>query len=200
MGSMLDVIGALVIGGMFIITMMTSIFKIQQLSYNSNMLTTLNKTSELVTRVIDYEYLARLGNGLKDKSSIITEANDTTFTFRYKKATAIIPVSMQLRTHTTISNIYNFGVYVNSSATPSLGTFLLEAKNTGTGAKKSIFTYYNENDARIMTPNDSLQYIRSMRLSLYFVYEGRLTGAGVGVDKRYRNQIYLWKYFNNMWR
>ncbi len=194
MGSLLDALGAVVIGGLFLIAMFNALSNVQAVGYNTNMQTTLNEISErVISGTIDDDtgetipgisngYLSKVGAGIDSLAVLL--ATDSTFQFRIKDS-----VSASI----DIILIYkeNDSLKLTRNGSMEFGPFELSQNSNNLK-----FTYYDVNENEITSPQDSLSYIRSVRIDIEFfanTYRG-------DIDKRaINNKIVLWQYFKNLY-
>lgn len=181
MVSLLEAIGATIIGGIFILTMITSIINIQAVGVNTSQQIGLVKISEDVVSVIE-SYLSVVGAGVADSAIISTQ--DTLFTYSYADSVGgsrhIVNIEQE-----NINGEKQLSVYVDGSVTPALGPF--ELSDFGIQ-----FTYYDVDD--IPNPADSL--VRYVQMIMEFEYDTYRDD----IDKRFiRHRIQIWKYFKNLY-
>lgn len=96
---LLDIIGAIIAGTMVIITIVNSIFNIQQMNYNIQTLLSLNTVGNEITEFIDLTYLESVGRNLKSTDQIISTAKENEFTFFTKPSyadTVLLNIRLQL--------------------------------------------------------------------------------------------------------
>ena len=181
MAAILEAIGATIIGGIFILTMITSIINIHAAGVNINQQIELVEISEDVVSVIE-TYLSLVGAGVEDSAIISTQ--DTLFTYSYADSVDgtrhIVNMAQE-----NINNSKQLSVYVDGNPTPVLGPF--ELSDFGIQ-----FTYYDANDNT--NPADSL--VRYVQMIMEFQYDTFRDD----IDKRYiRHRIQIWKYFKNLY-
>ena len=179
--SILEGIGATIIGGIFILTMITSIINIQAVGVNINQQIVLVKISEDVVSVIE-SYLSLVGASVADSAIISTQ--DTLFTYSYADSVGgsrhVVNMAQE-----NINGEKQLSVYVDGSATPVLGPF--ELSDFGIQ-----FTYYDVDD--IPNPADSL--VRYVQMIMEFEYDTYRDD----IDKRFiTHRIQIWKYFKNLY-
>ena len=190
MGSLLDAVGALAIGALFLVTMFTTLFNVQVTGQDIGLQVTLNECADLICKELDC-YLGKVGVDVS--GSDILEAEPQSFEFRSKwSIIADTTTSIENTIKIALGDIMPCGypVEVTQNDTLILGTDIalwLESLN---------FNYYNEDDRIILTPLDSLDHIRSVRLDMEFFHEGSSVGLGA---KNINTKIVFWKYFKNLY-
>lgn len=197
MGSLLDALGAVVIGGLFLVAMFNALSNVQAVGYNTNIQTTLNEISErVISGTIDDDtgeiipgisngYLSKVGAGIDSLAVLL--ATDSTFQFRIKDSvSASIDEILIYKENDSLKLMRNgsmeFGPFELSQNFNSLK-----------------FTYYDEENDSISFPiatQSSRDDIRSVRIDIEFfanTYRG-------DIDKRsINNKIVLWQYFKNLY-
>ena len=179
--AILEAIGATVIGGIFILTMITAIINIHAIGVNTNQQIELVEISEDVVSVVE-TYLSLVGAGVADSAIISTQ--DTSFTYSYADSVG------GTRHIVNMAQIDEGGskqlaVYADGSTTPVLGPF--ELSDYGVQ-----FTYYDVND----NPNPADSLVRYIQMVMEFQYDTFRDD----IDRRYiRHRIQIWKYFKNLY-
>jgi len=183
--TLLESIAATIIGGIFILTMITSIINIQAVGVNTNQQILLVEISEDVVSVIE-SYLSLVGAGVADSAAIIT-TRDTLFSYSYADSVGGSPHIINM-TQENISGAKQLSVYEDyedGNVTPILGPF--ELSDYGIQ-----FTYYDVDDNA--NPADSL--VRYVQMIMEFEYDTFRDD----IDKRFiRHRIQIWKYFKNLY-
>ena len=181
MAAILEAIGATIIGGIFILTMITSIIYIHAAGVNINEQIELVEISEDVVSVIE-TYLSLVGAGVADSAVISTQ--DTLFTFSYADSVGGARHIVNMAQEDLADN-KQLAVYVDGGATPVLGPF--ELSDFGIQ-----FTYYDVND----NPNPADSLVRYVQMIMEFQYDT----FREDIDKRFiRHRIQIWKYFKNLY-
>ncbi|HHE40872.1 MAG TPA: hypothetical protein ENL10_05165 [Candidatus Cloacimonetes bacterium] len=181
MAAILEAIGATIIGGIFILTMITSIINLHAIGVNVNQQIELVEISEDVVSVIE-SYLSLVAAGVVDSAIISTQ--DTSFTYSYADSVGgtrhIVNMAQE-----DIDDSKQLSVYVDSGTEPELGPF--ELSDFGVQ-----FTYYDVND----NPNPADSLVRYVQMIMEFQYDT----FREDIDKRFvRHRIQIWKYFKNLY-
>ena len=180
--TLLESIAATIIGGIFILTMITSIINIQAVGVNTNQQILLVEISEDVVSVIE-SYLSLVGAGVADSAAIIT-TRDTLFSYSYADSVGGSPHIINM-TQENISGAKQLSVYEDGNVTPVLGPF--ELSDFGIQ-----FTYYDVNN----NPNPADSLVRYVKMIMEFQYDT----FREDIDKRFiRHRIQIWKYFKNLY-
>lgn len=182
MGSLLDAVGALVIGGMFLVTMFTAQFNVRSIGSDSNMELTLIEMSEKVVDNVN-SYLSKVGLGVvgTDKISV---ASPNSFEFKGKDniLDPTYTILVVQEAYDDAEKGYPFKIYRNGSL--ELGPFYL--------ADSLRITYYDIDEVITYTREN----IRSIKVEMEFTYD--IYSSGVR-NKKIRNKITFWKYFDNLY-
>jgi len=182
MGSMLDAIGALVIGGMILISIFNTMFNVNFLGYDLNMEFQLMKTSEQIVAGIDTLYLAKVGSGM-GTSTGIKVATPINFKYQYKATPqATVADEINIVQEAKATNGYPLKVYRNGKL--ELGPFWL--------ADSLKFIYYSKS-GNVTTNVDS---VRSVRVRMNFTYDYLSSGQG---GRKIRYDTTFWRYFENLY-
>jgi hypothetical protein len=182
MGSMLDAIAALVIGGMILISIFNTMFNVNFLGHDLNTEFSLMKTAEQIVAGIDTLYLAKVGSGMGTSTGIL-EATSNKFKFEHK----VSPESTDedeicIVQETKDTNGYPLKVYRND--TLELGPFWL--------ADSLKFTYYTKS-GNVTTNLDS---VRSVKVKMNFTYDYLSSGQS---GRKVRYDTTFWRYFENLY-
>ena len=182
MVTLLESIAATIIGGIFILTMITSIINIQAVGVNTNQQIILVEISEDVVSVIE-SYLSLVGAGVADSAAIIS-TQDTLFSYSYADSVGGAPHVVDI-TQENINGAKQLSVYADGNVTPVLGPF--ELSDFGIQ-----FTYYDVNN----NPNPADSLVRYVQMIMEFEYDT----FREDIDKRFiRHRIQIWKYFKNLY-
>ena len=200
MASILDVIGAAIVGSLVLLMMFTSLFNMQVINYNTQIQTNLSQMSEdLITGRtvgnVNYlgleTYLSKVGAGVPETTDPIIEATSYSFKFLGKvNSTSSIYSTFHFVQESLTSDGYPLYVYQDdmSSGNHILGPFWL--------ADSLDITYYDMNNLKIISPDSNHDSIRSAKVSLSFFYNTHRPD----IDKKLlRHNIVLWKYFKNLY-
>ena len=200
MASLLDVIGAAIVGSMVLLMMFTSLFNMQVINYNTQVQTNLSQMSEdLITGrtvgSVNYlgleTYLSKVGAGVPNTLDPILEATSISFKFLGKESsTSSIHSTFYIVQEDSTSNGYPLFVYQDDMTTGNqiLGPFWL--------ADPLAITYYDSNDHIVPTPDSNHDLIRSAKVDLMFFFNTHQPD----IDKKLlRHNIVLWKYFKNLY-
>lgn len=193
MGSLLDAIGAVAIGGLFLITMFTTLFNVQVTGQNIGLQVTLNQCADVICDELD-NYLGIVcidatGSGT---DTIMVAASDS---FKFCSNWDVFA-----DTTTSSENVIKIAL---GNSTPigypmqvTQNDTLIPGTDIALWLKSLNFTYYNEDDRIILTPIDSLDYIRSVKVEMEFFHEGSLVGPG---ERSINTKIIFWEYFKNLY-
>lgn len=182
MGSMLDVLGALVVSGMILVSIFTAMFNVNFLGHDLNMEYTLIKDSERLITGIDSLYLAKVGSGMGTSTGIL-EATPTKFRFEYKVSPqSTITEEICIIQEAQTENGFPFKIYRNNNT--ELGPFWL--------ADSLKLTYYSKS-GNVTTFIDS---IRSIEVKMNFTYDYLSSGLR---GRNIRYETVFWRYFKNLY-
>lgn len=178
--SLLDAIGATIIGGMLLLTMINAIHHTQAIGINIEMHVNLFDISDNTVSIIE-SYLSKVGFGV-DTTAIIAATPDS-FQFRAK-------MSLDDYTFSTLSVVQGdntdkgYPLQIKRDGVTVLGPFYL--------SDSLRFTYYDaDGDTTSVLAN-----IRSVKSEMEFFYEA-FRGD---LDKRQlKHRITFWKYFKNLY-
>ena len=190
MSSLLDAVGALAIGGLFLVTLFTTLFNVQVTGQNIGLQVNLNQCAEVICKELD-RHLGKVGVDVSGSVILVAEPDSFKFCSKW---------SITADTTTSIENIIKiaigdsmpcgFPMEVTENDT------LIPGTDIALWLKSLNFTYYNEDDRIILTPIDSLNHIRSVKVDMEFFHEG----SSVGPNARDINtKIVFWKYFKNLY-
>jgi hypothetical protein len=189
MSSLIDAIGALIIGGLLLLIMINTLFNIQAQSVDIEQQLILSQISENIARIISgYLSLAGAGEGgaVLDSTGIHRLryiASDTTFTSTLKTFDIVQGDSTQFG--------FPLEVYVNGNR--ELGPFFL--------SEAMEITYFDENDNEIALTNGFVpnpDIVRYIRLEFEFFYDAFSPPDIPGwLRDDPKNRIVLWRYFIN---
>ena len=189
MGSLLDAIGALSIGGLLLITMFNALFNVQSMGFNADMYTTLNKISEDATYVISARYLSILGAGVSTSAAIDSAKTDV-FQFKGILDGSVRTICMKTLTHDPDKG---YPLIVNVDGSLEFGPFYID--------EDAIFTFLDDSNSAISfvggaVPAVSLPDIRAVEVDLTFFKED-IYQDDDKPDLFYK--MVFWKYFKNMY-
>ena len=190
MGSLLDAIGAAVIGSLLLISMFNAIFNVQAIGQNIKMLVTLYDVSDKVTSVIE-SYLSKVGLDVDTTSAIIGAAAPDSFKFLGK---------MSLDTLLAVDTF----LIVDGDSIPDKGYPLRLLRNDSLKlgpfylSDTLKFTYYTGNDDSLAFPiaqvyRDSIRYVK---VEMEFSFDRFSTDPE---KRKIRHRITFWKYFKNLY-
>ncbi len=197
MNALLDTLGATVIGAMFMLTILNSLFNVQAISTNFQRQINLLDQTERVTNILDTYYLSAAGRSLSSNSSIITRAKEDRFTFRGELDGNIRLIDIRTGAIDTLRNAYPLAVYVDG--TKDYGPFWVSTTNDGAYDGIRI-TYYDRTGNTLSYSNLQNQsirnQIRSLKFELELVYETYREDMRAMDNK---HQITFWKYLTNLY-
>ncbi len=184
MGVIFDILGAVVIGTIVLMTIITSILNFQEFHYNIRTMITMAESGEKIVEMFDKHYLSNIERidwispskiylkgklDLTEVDSIIVEIGKTKQDFGY-------PVSIK----------------VVNMANNSVDTNLLPLLVSDTLA----FTFYDIN-MNVVTSNDSLSSIRNIRVNFNFIEKG--WERKEGEKKVITHPVSFWKCFKTIY-
>ena len=197
MASLLDVIGAAIVGSLVLLMMFTSLFNMQVINYNTQIQTNLSQMSEdLITgRTVGSSnylgletYLSKVGAGVPEATDPIIEATSNSFKFLGKENSSSSISTFHFVQEDSTSSGYPLYVYQDDMSNSILGPFWL--------ADSLEISYYDISNNLISSPDSNHDLIRSVEISFSFFYDTHQPD----IDKRsLRHNIVLWKYFKNLY-
>jgi len=199
MGSIIDIIGALIAGGLIIITIILTINNVRIMDYNIQTELNLHTAALKVPEVLEVGYLESLGR-LTNRSDVpISIASPNQFQFFgitinaagnleqviYTLESALIPNT----------NFFHVRVITQTTTTPPITnqTYTTQPYQFENG---NIFTYFdgNNNSLGSTVIGDDLDLIRSVQVDLMFIEP-----AAGRTDAFMRYPITFWRYFKNLY-
>lgn len=190
MGSLLEAIFTLSVGGLFLIAIMTSLVNLQASAQDTSFQATLNSVAEVQYREI-YDHLGKVGVLIEDQPILAAEPDNFVFQTKWdivgdslSSDTNRVSISLGDSTDT------GYPVVTKQNGNP------LPGSDAPMWLKDMTFTYFDINENRIVTPDDSLDFIRSVRVDLEFFWQGSYTGPG---ERRVGTFLTFWKYFTNLY-
>ncbi|MBN2460341.1 MAG: hypothetical protein JXB60_01940 [Candidatus Cloacimonetes bacterium] len=194
MTSLLDAIGALIIGGLLLLTMINAVFNVHARAVDIEQQIVLAEVSENIVRIIS-EYLSLAGAGAggqmlnnTGKNRLMFSASDSTYTGMQKQYDIIQGPAIYKKG-------YPLEVYINSNKV--LGPFYL--------TDSLRITYFNEANQIInltnnLIPVENLDDIRYIRMEMEFFYDAFAPDSLAGPDRKDpKNRVVLWHYFFNLY-
>jgi hypothetical protein len=191
MGQMIGVVAALVIGGLFLTTMMATLFNMQANSRDIANTVPLHQNAERLSNQL-HDVLAMQGLNIKDGTSVVSA---TTTQFKFKTCWNFDNDSLS----TTVDTIR-----ITYDNTPGqLGKKMIVTAQGPSGGVRKIgdfesiqwlkdinFVYYDVNGSVTATTAN----IRSLRLDLSFEKASSTMGKPT-----IKNKVSLWSYFKNLY-
>ena len=199
MASLLDVIGAAIVGSLVLLMMFTALFNMQVINYNTQIQSNLSQMAEdLITgrtvgtaNYLGLEtYLSKVGAGVPETTDPITEATSISFKFLGKVNSTSSISTFYLIQEALTGNGYPLYVYQDDMSTGNhiLGPFWL--------ADSLEISYYDVSNNLISSPDSNRDLIRSAEINLLFFHNTHIPD----IDKRsISHNIVLWKYFKNLY-
>ena len=197
MSSLLDVLGATVVGSMVLLMIFTSLFNMQVISYNTQLQIGLTKMSEdLITGRkignIDQpgieSILSKVGAGVSTSTDPIIEATSISFKFLGQINPTSSVSTFYFVQESGTSEGFPLYVYQNDMSNPIIGPFWM--------ADTLEITYIDMNNNVVNTPDSNHDLIRAVEVNLTFFYDT----YQADIDKRLvRHNIVFWKYFKNLY-
>jgi hypothetical protein len=138
---MLDVIGATVIGAVFILAMVTAVYNVQVITHNSNMMLTNTEITDRIVTAIDSLYMPNAGLGVTDGVTI-KDASARSFRFKGMVEGSVVDTIL-IRREGTQGN-YTLNIYkelAGGSLSRQMGPFALTDDD-----RNLKFTYYKYAD------------------------------------------------------
>ncbi|MEA2095922.1 MAG: hypothetical protein U9P73_04415 [Candidatus Cloacimonadota bacterium] len=197
MSSLLDVLGATVVGSMVLLMIFTSLFNMQVINYNTQLQIGLTKMSEDLitgrkTGNIDQpgieSILSKVGAGVSTSTDPIIEATSISFKFLGQINPTSSVSTFYFVQESGTSEGFPLYVYQNDMSNPIIGPFWM--------ADTLDITYIDMNDNVVNTPDSNHDLIRAIEVNLTFFYDTYQPD----IDKRLvRHNIVFWKYFKNLY-
>ncbi|HPR17409.1 MAG TPA: hypothetical protein PLD62_04110 [Candidatus Cloacimonadota bacterium] len=197
MNSLLNTLGATVVGSMILLMVFGALMNMQTLNYNMQQQVILSGIAEnlLSGRTIagvSYSgldsYLSKVGAGVSASTDPIIEAYSSNFKFRGKLSPYSGISIIQIISKNPVNGIYPLYVYVDDMVNPVSGPFWL--------ADPLNINYYDVNNSEIYSPNSNHNAIRSCKFTFNFTFET----LRPDIDKRLvRYPTVVWKYFKNLY-
>lgn len=197
MSSLLDVLGATVVGSMVLLMIFTSLFNMQVISYNTQLQIGLTKMSEDLitgrkTGNIDQpgieSILSKVGAGVSTSTDPIIEATSISFKFLGQINPTSSVSTFYFVQESGTSEGFPLYVYQNDMSNPIIGPFWM--------ADTLEITYIDMNNNVVNTPDSNHDLIRAIEVNLTFFYDT----YQADIDKRLvRHNIVFWKYFKNLY-
>ena len=197
MSSLLDVLGATVVGSMVLLMIFTSLFNMQVISYNTQLQIGLTKMSEDLitgrkTGNIDQpgieSILSKVGAGVSTSTDPIIEATSISFKFLGQINPTSSVSTFYFVQESGTSEGFPLYVYQNDMSNPIIGPFWM--------ADTLEITYIDMNNNVLNTPDSNHDLIRAIEVNLTFFYDTYQPD----IDKRLvRHNIVFWKYFKNLY-
>ena len=197
MSSLLDVLGATVVGSMVLLMIFTSLFNMQVISYNTQLQIGLTKMSEDLitgrkTGSIDQpgieSILSKVGAGVSTSTDPIIEATSLSFKFLGQINPTSSVSTFYFVQESGTSEGFPLYVYQNDMSNPIIGPFWM--------ADTLEITYIDMNNNVVNTPDSNHDIIRAIEVNLTFFYDTYQSD----IDKRLvRHNIVFWKYFKNLY-
>ncbi len=189
----LESIGALIIGGIFLVMIFNAYSNVNVMSHNINMQVTANQISESVSSLLGSVYLSKVGAGVDTSAVAITLAKKRRFKFLGK----INPDDE------TDSEIFIY----QSGYNETYGGYALRVKINGSVdagpfwmSTKIVFKYYdvNENQFTYSELNNAANrdLVRSVRIQ-FELFQNPLSLDGQPAE--IKQKMVFWKYFKNLY-
>ncbi|MEA2103822.1 MAG: hypothetical protein U9P79_04170 [Candidatus Cloacimonadota bacterium] len=181
MGSLLDAIGAVAIGGILLVSMITTLYMMQANGNNLNSLITLMQISEDVSSAIDSLYLSKVGLGVTSSSPIVATSSNS---FEFLTKNPVTNLTDTIKIIQESADVWGYPLSVYRNSVLELGPFSL---------KDSLdFIFYDRSET-VTTTVDS---IRSVKMTAEFTSPAiPTTSSLVNVN----NKIIIWRYFKNLY-
>lgn len=196
MGSLIDTIGAVIIGGILLLTMINALFYIHAQGINIEQHTILTEVSERIASIM-VDYLTRVGAGITPGSAILDSTTVNSFRFTSRDSTHNSTIrQFYIVQGDSITN-KGYPLRVNIDGFTHLGPFWL--------SDELKFTYYDVYGDSIpfvgsLIPAGQLNDIRSLKLKMEFFYDAFAPDSLAGPDRKDpKNQIIIWSFFPNLY-
>jgi len=191
MYSLLDAIASVIVGGLVLLMVLTSLLNIQEQAYNTTMQVTTNKISEGVSSILQ-DYLSNVALNINPDVAIV-HARKKSFRYWGMDYDDSTPIEYHIRQAAQDTTTGWWPLQVRIDGSQVMGNFYTE--------EKFIYDYYDADGNLIPfvgsnIPSADLPNIRSMRCELAFVQPG---WDYVGHTSTIRNRIVFWKFFKNMY-
>jgi len=189
MSSLLDAIGAVAIGGLFLVTMFTTLFNVQVTGQNIGLQVTLNQCADVICDELD-NYLGKVcidvtGSG---SDTIMVAASDS---FKFCSNWDVF-ADITTSSENVIKIALGDSTHIGYPMEVTQNGILVSGTDIPLWLKSMKFTYYDvdENETFI------LKDIRSVKVEMEFFHEGSLVGPG---ERNINTKIIFWKYFKNLY-
>jgi len=185
--SLIDAISAVVTGGLILVAIFTSLFNVQASSHNITFLVTLLDFTNVQLNEIE-SCLGKLGVDVEDPKIIAAEPERIAFRSRWS-----------LFADTTTSSVNIIELSLGDSTAYGRPVIITQNDSLIQGTQAPLFldalrfTYFDANEHIIVSPADSLEYIRMVRIDLEF----QRTGATM--ERDIKAKFTSWKYLKNMY-
>lgn len=192
MASLLDAIGAFIIGGILLLTMVNALFNVHATAVDIEQQIILSEVTERLARILS-DYLSLAGAGPDAAILDSTGVHRLRFSVNY--------------TFTSETRIVDFMQGDSTAQGFPLNIFVDDELEGGPYflSEPLQIDYFDEADNLIalsgdLVPSGSLDDIRYARLEMEFFYDAFAPIAVPGPDRRDpKNRIVLWRYFMNMY-
>jgi hypothetical protein len=186
MAQIIGVIAALIIGGLFLTTMMTTLYNIQVNSKDLADTVPLHKNTEHMCNQMQ-STLGLVGIGIHDGTAILT-ASSTEFKFRTKwdvfgDSLKTVADTVWIRSGSTVNQLGRDVLVTCHNQPVSDFKAILWFKSMA-------FTYYDASGSITST----LSSIRSMRVDVSFEKQSSIMGRPT-----MKNKVSFWSYFKNLY-
>lgn len=186
----LDIIGAVIAGTMVIITIISSIFNVQQMNYNIQTLLALNTTANQISEFLDLSYLESVGRNLKNTEDVIKSVSGNRFVyFSRAEYSDINPVEYTAETKTDANG--NVFISISTKNTPTSVSVEVFNSSPFFIEHTNIFTFFDI-DGNITT---NINDVRYCQVDLVFVERGWDKKDNLYI----KYPITFWRFFKNIY-
>jgi len=190
----LEAIGALVIGGIFLVMMFNAYYNVNVASHNISMQVTTNQITESVSSLLDSIYLSKVGAAVDTSTVAVTKAQIRKFEFLGKSN----PFDDSLSTFYIVQGGYDadrnaYPLTIQINGVVDAGPFWMSDQMT--------FTYYDVNENQLTYVglyffSSQRDLVRSVRIEFELFYDPLVTS---GQQAEIKQKMVFWKYFKNLY-
>ena len=196
MNALIDVFGSIIAGSVVVLTILTSIFNIQQINYNINAFLHLNEAANHFIEVVDMAYFEPVGRNMLTTDNPIKVAARNRLIYENRSTPNGAPITYTIEMR-FINNRNTFIVTEQMTPTSSVvevyrSPYALESLD--------IFTYYGRDDNEltfdaVTNSITNTNSVYGVKVDLVFITEAWSNSD----DHNIRYPITFWRYFKNIY-
>lgn len=196
MGSMLDVLGATVIGAVFILAMVTAVYNVQVITFNSEMMLTNTEITDRIVTAIDSLYIPDAGLGVTDGVAI-KDASERSFRFKGMIEGSVVDTIL-IRREGSVGN-YTINFYKElpgGSLSRLMGPF--DLTDNDTNLKFTYFKYADNGsglEPTLISGSSDWQSIRLVQVDIDL--QQRMIRNDIDARKLH-NHVRTWVYLKSL--